>query len=156
MKQILLSTAMLIATAGAASADWRSERTSVGPNGVTSNATTSVTRDGNTRTTVTEVLRDNGTGYTREVIQTWDPETKSWTRTVVGKTAGGNTWINNGSGSCSGGACNSQSVFSGSGGRVIESQSSSTINRDGGQRKWSWNSNAGNSGEGQRIWQRLR
>lgn len=156
MKFLLLSGAVMLSNVGAAHADWRSERTTVGPNGVTSQATTSVTRDGDTRVTQTEVLRSNGTGYTRSVGQTWDPETKSWTRSVTGQTANGNTWTNNGSGSCAGGACNGQSVFNGSGGRTIESQSASRFDRNGGERRWNWSSSTGRSGEGQRTWQRLR
>lgn len=156
MKFLLLSSAVLLASVSAANADWRSERTTVGPNGVTSQATTSVTRDGDARVTQTDVLRSNGTGYTRDVVQTWDPETKSWTRSVTGETANGGTWTNDGSGSCAGGACGSQSTYNGSGGRIIESQSASRFNRNGGERQSNWSSNTGRSGESQRTWQRLR
>ncbi len=97
MKFLLLSSVILLSSVSASNADWRSERTTVGPNGVTSQATTSVARDGNTRVTQTEVLRSNGTGYMRNVVQTWDPETQSWSRSVIGKTANGGTWTTNGS-----------------------------------------------------------
>lgn len=156
MKFLLLSSAVLLSSVSAANADWRSERTTVGPNGVTSQATTSVARDGNNRVTQTEVLRSNGTGYTRDVVKTWDPETQSWTRSVIGETAEGGTWTNNGSGSCSGGACSSQSTYNGSGGRTIESESTSRFDRNSGERRWNWSSSTGRSGEGQRVWQRLR
>lgn len=156
MKYLLLSSAVMLSSVSAAHADWRSERTTVGPNGVTSQATTSVTRDDDARVTQTDVLRSNGTGYTRDVVQTWDSETKSWTRSVIGETANGGTWTNEGSGSCAGGACNSQSTYQGSGGRTIDSQSASQFDRNGGERRWNWSSSTGRSGEGQRRWQRLR
>ena len=156
MKPLLLASLILMSGTGMAQADWRGERTTVGPNGVTSHATTTVTRDGDTRTTLTEVQRSDGTGYTREVVHVWDAETKSWTRSVIGETANGRTWTNNGAGSCAAGSCSSQSTFNGSGGRTIESQSSSTFHRDGGTRNWQCSSNSGRSGEGQRVWRRLR
>lgn len=156
MKFLLLSSAVLLASVSAANADWRSERTTVGPNGATSQATTSASRNGDTRVTQTEVLRSNGTGYTRDVVQTWDPETKSWTRSVIGETANGGTWTNDGSGSCSGGACSSQSTYQGTDGRIIESESTSRFDRNSGERRWDWSSSTGRSGEGQRTWQRLR
>lgn len=156
MKMFLLSSALLVATAGMAQADWRSERTTTGANGVTSQATTSVTRDGNTRTTQTDVMRSDGNGYTRDVVQTWDPETKSWTRSVTGETANGGGWTNDGAGSCSNGSCNSQSTYKGPQGRTIQSEGSSIFDRNGGEGTRSWSSNTGRSGETRRVWQRLR
>lgn len=156
MKMTLISSVLLLATAGFAHADWQSQRTTTGPNGVTSNATTSVMRDANTRTTETEVLRSNGTGYTREVVRIWDPETKSWIRSVTGETSNGNVWTNNGSGLCDNGLCSSASTFVGPQGRTIESESSSRFDRSGGERRRSWSSSEGGSGESSRTWRRLR
>lgn len=156
MKTFLLSAAVVLATSGLAHADWQSQRTTTGANGVTTQATTSVTRNGNSRTTQTEVTRSNGTGYTREVVQTWDPETKSWTRSVVGQNANGGVWTNNGGGSCNNGACSSGSTYVGPQGRTIQSQGSSRFDRNGGERRWNWSSSTGRSGEGTRTWRRLR
>lgn len=156
MKMILLSSALLLTMASFAHADWRSQRTTTGPNGVTSNAATSVIRDGNTRTTRTEVMRSNGTSYTRDVVQTWDPESKSWTRSVTGETANGGVWTNNGAGSCKNGTCSSGSTYVGPQGRTIESQGTSRFDRKGGERRSNWSSSTGRSGEGTRTWQRLR
>ena len=156
MKSILLSSALLLTMASLAHADWQSQRTTTGPNGVTSKATTSVTRDGNTRTTRTQVTRSNGTGHTRDVVQTWDPDTKSWTRSVTGQTAKGGVWTNSGSGSCNNGTCSSGSTYVGPQGNTIQSQGTSRFDRNGGERRWNWFSSTGRSGEGTRTWQRLR
>ncbi|MEM8822728.1 MAG: hypothetical protein AAGF30_03875 [Pseudomonadota bacterium] len=155
MKTLSILTALALGLAGAAQADWRSERTTTA-NGVTSNALTTVTRNGNTSVRSTTVERSNGTGYTRDAVHTWDPETRSWTRSVTGATANGNTWTNNRVGTCSGSTCSSQSTFQNSNGRTIEGSSETTFRKGEARQTWSWRSNNGRGAEGQRVWRRVR
>lgn len=127
MKSFLILASMAVFATGA-HAQSSSERTRTLADGSTFTTTTERMAGENTRTVVTTGVGSDGRGYTRTSVWQWDPGTNSWKKTVIGQTANGKTWTNNGGGSCSGGACSSASTFQGTRGETATRQSSTVRN----------------------------
>lgn len=152
MKSLFLIASFVLA-ATAAQAQSTSERVTTFADGSTFKTTTQTTTAANTRTVVTTGVGDDGRGYTRTAVWQWDPATKSWKKSVVGQTANGRAWTNNGSGSCASGACSSSSEFNGPNGASATRRSSTIRNGNATSRQTERTTRRGTT---TRNWQRLR
>lgn len=123
MRSLFFAAAIALVTTGA-QAQSTSERTTTFANGSTFNTTVQSSVGENSRTRVTTGVGSDGRGYNRSAVWQWDPTAKSWKKTVVGQTANGKTWTNNGSGSCNSGSCASSSTFTGVNGQTATRRSS--------------------------------
>ncbi|MEM6384762.1 MAG: hypothetical protein AAF718_00865 [Pseudomonadota bacterium] len=124
MKSFLLIASLALLSTGA-QAQSTSERITTFADGSTFRTTTQSVRSDNTRAVTTTGVGSDGRGYTRTAVWQWDPTTNSWKKTVVGQTANGKTWTNNGNGSCAEGACSSTSTFTGANGETATRRSTS-------------------------------
>lgn len=129
MKSLLFIASFAMLATGA-QAQSTSERTTTFADGSTFTTTMQSTTGENTRTVVTTGVGSDGRGYTKTAVWQWDPTTKSWKKAVVGQTANGKPWTNNGGGSCVGGSCSSSSTYTGANGETA-SRRSATV-REGG------------------------
>lgn len=152
MRSLFLVAALALVTP-AAQAQAVSERTKTFANGSTFNTKVQTTTAQNTRTRVTTGVGSDGRGFDRTAVWQWDPATKSWKKTVIGETANGTAWTNNGGGSCANGTCTSSSTYTGTNG-ISATRQSSTVRENGLTSRRTERTTR--RGTATRVWKRLR
>ncbi|MEM9640809.1 MAG: hypothetical protein AAGA19_04860 [Pseudomonadota bacterium] len=152
-----VTAAIVALSTPAALADFRSERSATGSNGIGVTTQRATITTAQASTTTVNRTNNNGQSSSRVIERSFDPATRTWSRSVTGTTRDGQTWTNNETVQCNNGACTRNGVYVGPRGRESTVQGSANRVAPG-----QWNSTTtrvgpdGTARTVKRTWRRIR